>query len=297
MGKDRSAQGKHDQTGSNQRKNVRDILKLSHDSIPEITARFVNRSAAILKEKLTGIYLHGSAAMGCYQPGKSDLDFLVVTSEELTETEKREYMDMVIELDADGPAKGIEMSIVTREVCDPFIYPTPFILHYSRMHTEWYRRDPEDYLRKMNGTDPDLAAHITVIQSRGLCLYGLPVCEVFGEVPEENYLDSILLDVSDAMDEITKNPMYLILNLTRVLGYLKEKKVLSKREGGIWGLQNLPEQYHPLICSALHEYESGGEVQYDPALARAYAAYMLSQISSARNGEKQAGERELYAGI
>ena len=81
------------------------------------------------------------------------------------------------------------------------------------------------------------------------------------------------------------------------LDFLKEKKVLSKREGGIWGLQNLPEQYHPLICSALHEYESGGEVQYDPALARAYAAYMLSQISSARNGEKQAGERELYAGI
>ena len=81
MGKDRSAQGKHDQTGSNQRKNVRDILKLSHDSVSEITARFVNRSAAILKEKLTGIYLHGSAAMGCYQHSKSERDFLVVTSE------------------------------------------------------------------------------------------------------------------------------------------------------------------------------------------------------------------------
>ena len=123
--------------------------------------------------------------MGCFQPKKSDLDLLVVTQEALTDTEKREYMDMVLRLEADGPAKGIEMSIVTKDVCNHFVYPTPFILHYSRMHTAWYRRDAEDYIRKMNGTDKDLAAHITVIRDRGICLYGLPVNEVFGMVPEK----------------------------------------------------------------------------------------------------------------
>ena len=66
-----------------------------------------------------------------------------------------------------------------------------------------------------------------------------------------DYLDSILGDVSDAENEITDNPMYMILNLIRVLGYLREKKILSKKEGGIWGLKNLPEKYHPLIHSAL----------------------------------------------
>ena len=73
--------------------------------------------------------------------------------------------------------------------------------------------------------------------------------------------------------------MYLILNLARVLAYLKEKKVMSKQEGGVWGLQFLPEQYHPLIRSALLEYENGADVQYDRELAKNYAACMLKQIT------------------
>ena len=248
------------------------------DNEKKIIERFVSRSSEILKEKLAGIYLHGSAAMGCYQPRKSDLDFLVVVREALTEPEKRKYMDMVVELDEDGPAKGIEMSVVSRDVCDPFVYPTPFVLHYSRMHTAWYRKDPEDYIRKMNGTDKDLAAHFTVIRDRGTCLYGLPVSDVFGAVPEQDYLDSIRNDVSGATEEIADNPMYLILNLARVLGYMREKKVLSKQEGGMWGLRNLPEKYHPVILTALDEYGNGTDVQYDTELARDYAAYMLGQI-------------------
>ena len=246
-----------------------------------LISRFVEMSKETLKDRLAGIYLHGSAAMGCYQPKKSDLDFLVVVNTRLSDAEKRRFMDGLLELDRECPGKGIEMSIVTKDICDPFVYPTPFILHYSRMHTGWYQKDPEDYIRKMNGTDRDLAAHFTVIRSRGLCLYGLPVQEVFGEVPEQDYLDSIREDVSGAEEEIAENPMYLILNLTRVLAYLKEKQVLSKREGGIWGLKNLPEQYHPLIRSALREYESGDAVQYDPEPAQDYAVYMLEQIRTA----------------
>jgi SAM-dependent methyltransferase len=250
------------------------------DDGKEIIGKFVSRSVEILEKKLTGIYLHGSAAMGCYQPKKSDLDFVVVVEEAMTETEKRAYMDMVIALDADGPAKGIEMSVVTRDACDPFVYPTPFILHWSRMHAEWYRKDPDDYIRKMNGTDRDLAAHFTVIRSRGICLYGLPAGEVFGEVPEQDYLDSIRDDIAEAAEQIADHPMYYILNLARVLGYLRGKKVLSKKEGGIWGLKNLPEKYHPLIRAALDEYGNGTETRYDTMQARDYADYMLGRINS-----------------
>ena len=84
---------------------------------------------------------------------------------------------------------------------------------------------------------------------------------------------------------IAKNPMYLILNLIRVLAYLKQKNVMSKREAGMWGLEFLPEQYRPLIRSALQEYENGNNASYDVELARNYAAYMLKQITTERNQE------------
>ena len=106
---------------------------------------------------------------------------------------------------------------------------------------------------------------------------------LFGEVPEQNYVDSIWNDVSCAEEEIAENPMYLSLNLIRVLAYLREKKVMSKKEGGIWGLKTLPEQYRSLIRSALQEYEGSENVQYDRKLAGHYAAYMLDQITRERN--------------
>ena len=251
----------------------------AQDQKEELISRFVEFTTEVLKDRVTGIYLHGSAAMGCYNPEKSDLDFLVVLNDQITDDVKRVYMDRLFELDAQVPAKGIEMSIVTKDVCDPFVYPTPYILHYSRGHKEWYMTDPQDYIRRMNGTDKDLAAHFTVIQSRGICLYGLPIPEVFGAVPEEDYVDSLWYDIGEAGEEITQYPMYLTLNLARVLAFLKEKKVLSKQEGGVWGLEHLPERYRPLIRTALHEYVDGADVQYDQEAARQYAVYMIGQIS------------------
>jgi predicted nucleotidyltransferase len=34
---------------------------------------------AVLREQLVGLYVHGSLASGGFQPGRSDIDFLVVT--------------------------------------------------------------------------------------------------------------------------------------------------------------------------------------------------------------------------
>ena len=238
----------------------------------------VEQSKRILQENLTGIYLHGSAVMGCFNPEKSDLDFIIVVDRPLLDPVKRAYMDMIVGYDALGPAKGIEMSVVRREVCRPFIYPTPFELHFSRAHLAWYKRDPEDYIRKMKGVDKDLAAHFMIISKRGRCLYGLPVKEVFAEVPGSDYMDSIWEDVSEAPENIAKDPMYLTLNLARVLAYQEEGLVLSKKEGGEWALRNLPVQYEPLIRDAMAEYAEAADTAYDEELARQYAEYAVKRI-------------------
>ena len=244
----------------------------------KLIREFTESSAGILGENLTGVYLHGSAAMGCFNPAKSDLDFIVVVEKCPDDACKRAFMDMVVRLNSAAPAKGIEMSVVEKSVCDPFIYPTPFALHFSERHLDWYRQDPEDYIRKMKGTDKDLAAHFTVIRRRGRCLWGQPVEAVFGEVPREDYIDSIRCDVEDAREDITEDTMYLTLNLARVAAYLSDGLVLSKKEGGEWGLANLPDLYHPLLRAALEEYETGAAVRYDEDLAVRYAAYMLDRI-------------------
>ncbi len=250
----------------------------AYSALSDILAVFVEKSVQILQDQLAGIYLHGSAAMGCFNPAKSDVGLIVVVKDSVPEPVKRAYMDMVTELNGRGPAKGIEMSVVRQDVCNPFVYPTPFELHFSAAHLAWYRKDPEDYIAKMKGGDKDLAAHFTVIRRRGKCLYGAPVREIFAEVPAPDYADSIWNDIADAENEIAANPMYLVLNLARVLAYCRDGLVLSKKEGGEWALKALPETYHSLIRDALREYAGEAEVSYDPVSAGNYAAYMTKQI-------------------
>ena len=245
----------------------------------KLLEEYVEQSKKVLRDNLVGIYLHGSAVMGCFNPEKSDIDLIIVVDQPLSDSVKRKYLDMVVEYNALGPVKGIEMSIVLKKVCKPFIYPTPFELHFSAGHLQWYEDDPDEYVREMNGDDKDLAAHFTIINRRGKCLYGAPVKEVFSEVPGSDYMDSIWFDIETAEEDITEYPMYLTLNLARVLAYKEEGLVLSKKEGGEWVLDHLPLEYHPLIRDALREYCESKEVIYDEILAGKYAEYVLKRIS------------------
>lgn len=104
--------------------------------------------------------------------------------------EKLAFMEQVIKLNREAPKKGIEMSIVKRSVCNPFLYPTPFELHFSNAHLNWFLEKPQDYIAKMNETDPDLAAHFTITRAYGKVLYGAKISDVFGTVPKEDYIDA-----------------------------------------------------------------------------------------------------------
>ena len=241
--------------------------------------KFVSCSKEIFGYNLTGIYLHGSAVMGCFNPEKSDLDLIVVVKDEIPEDEKRRFMDMVVELNKQAPAKGLELSVVKESVCNPFVYPTPFELHFSVAHLNWYQSNPQDYIEKMKGTDRDLAAHFTIICHRGQVLYGKEIFEVFAPVSKKDYLDSIWGDIENAPEEIAENPMYLTLNLCRVLAYKKEGLIVSKQEGGEWGLKNVDRpEFRALIEAALKEYQSKESMAFDETVAIEFAAFMLEEI-------------------
>lgn len=244
----------------------------------DLLLKFTEMSKQILGDNLVGIYLHGSAAMDCYNPQKSDLDLILAVEHDIPDSDKLAFMGNVVKLNEEAPAKGIELSIVNKEYCNPFVYPTPFELHFSCMHLKWFKENPEDYVKNMKGTDKDLAAHFTIIRRFGIVLYGVGIEEVFGEVPAKDYLDSIWADVENACEEILDNPLYVTLNLCRVLAYLREGLVLSKKAGGEWGIKKLPQEYHAMIANALECYETDREMTVDSESAQDFAGQMLAQI-------------------
>ena len=238
----------------------------------------VNKSKIIFKENLTGIYLHGSLAMGCFNPNKSDIDLIIVIRNNITDIQKLQFMNHIAELNKTAPGKGIELSIVKEDYCKNFLYPTPFELHFSNAHLQWFIDNPNDYIHKMNGTDKDLAAHFKIIKKYGIVLQGEAINDVFADVPEKDYVDSIWFDIKGAKEDILEEPIYVILNLCRAAAFLKSDLILSKKQGGEWALQNLSTQYHTLISNAVQSYMLENEMDADPMEAQKFADYMLQMI-------------------
>ena len=233
-----------------------------------------------LGEHLIGFYLHGSLAFGCFHPETSDIDVLVIVDAPLAVSTKRSISQALIRWSGDAPAKGLEMSIVTQASLRAFSYPTPFELHFSNAWRDRYAADAVDLA--VERSDPDLAAHLTVVRERGVCLTGAPIAEVIPPIPQEAYLRSISADAAEIEDSITTAPIYGVLNLCRVLAFIRERRITSKVEGGRWGLQHLPGQFTPLVHATLDAYARGEPLPSMPAAhLQAFAGYAMGEITLA----------------
>ncbi|WP_066499199.1 aminoglycoside adenylyltransferase domain-containing protein [Abyssisolibacter fermentans] len=239
----------------------------------------VSSYCEILEEKLVGIYLHGSLAMNCFNINSSDIDFLVIIKEDICFEVKRKLIDVLLKLSESIPKNGFEMSVILEKDVKKFIYPTPFILHYSDYYKHKYIND-ENFICG-NSTDPDLAAHIVITIERGRCLFGKPIREVFQSIPKKYYVESIMGDIENAAEGIINNPIYYVLNLCRVLCYLKEGTICSKAEGGKWGINNLSYPYIDTIKLALIGYESSdNKIKWNQQHLAWFADYMVNEIKS-----------------
>ncbi|KOR88314.1 aminoglycoside adenylyltransferase domain-containing protein [Paenibacillus solani] len=232
-----------------------------------------------LHDNLIGIYLHGSLAMGCFHPEGSDIDLIIVAAEKLSHDHMRRLVEKIMALeDTMANRQGLELSLVLESSLKELVYPPLFELHYSAFHRERYLTD--DHYICGGFADADLVAHYTVIYHRGIVLYGKPIREVFMPVDRQHYVQAILNDVEHAVQDIAGSPTYYTLNLCRVLYYLKENVVSSKKEGGEWGLCVLPSEYHSIIERALDAYRQGDQSHVDsvPDELIPFAKYMLEEI-------------------
>jgi len=227
----------------------------------------------ILKDNLVGIYLHGSIVFDCFNPESSDIDFIVVINDKMNHDIQKQLINKLTELEGFAPQKGFEMSVVLKKHCLDFTYPTPYELHFSNDCLN-------DYSNNDYKTDKDLAAHFTIIKACGQVLYGQPISDVFGDVKNEYYVDSIYYDIENAEKDIIEYPTYIVLNLCRVLAYLKDGKILSKRQGGLWGLAHLPETYKAIIENALKDYVDNIKIELSEKEKIDFATHMINGIKN-----------------
>lgn len=128
---------------------------------------------SILGPNLVGINLHGSAAFGCFNWERSDVDFTVVIQEPISRQAKLQLIQVLYNLNGQIPPRGFEMSIVLARYCKDFIYPTPCELQFKSCYTEQYMKE---LLMQYDDAqfEEGLAADFTVIKSVGIVICGAP---------------------------------------------------------------------------------------------------------------------------
>jgi predicted nucleotidyltransferase len=243
---------------------------------------FVSATRLTLPDDLTGIYSHGSLAMGCFNPTRSDLDFLVITCRRMTVQEKRRIAVQILRI-SDQPS-GFELSFLSEDQLTPWRYPTPYDFHYSEACRQRIRDELQtgDWQTWNDGEqhDPDLAAHITITRERGFVLFGAPIEEVFPPIPAAHYLDSVLQDWYSVRDHIGANPVYSILNACRVYAYLRDGLITSKQEAGEWALDVLTDPDCAAVENALKIYRGDSGTAFDERALRHFATDMTARIGA-----------------
>lgn len=220
-----------------------------------------NRIKEILNEDRLGLYIHGSLAMGGFNPKSSDIDILVVIERAMHVSEKRELAQLFLKYSSNP--FPIEISFLHTERLKNWKHPCPFDFHYSEFWRERYERDlvngTYNYIHEDIDTDSDLAAHIKIMKHRGICVEGAPIAEVFPDIPISDYISSILGDYQDCLENVEEDPIYCALNLIRVYWYLKEGIISSKQEAGNWAMNTFPEELTYTVRKVTDTYNTSSD--------------------------------------
>lgn len=239
-----------------------------------------DRLAGLFAADFVGLYLHGSLALGGFQPARSDLDLIAVVRQRPEAAARRGFAAALLELS--GAPQPVEISVLTAGDLRAWRHPFPYALHFSEA---WRARCAADLAAGAEadwagGLDPDLAAHLTVLNARGLGLAGPPIAALFPRVPPADFLAALRSDLEWARPRLAEQPAYAVLNAARIQAYVRTGRILSKAEGGAWARAHADPRWRPALDAALAVY-TGEPAPVDRPLADAFLVETLAQLSEA----------------
>jgi Domain of unknown function (DUF4111) len=195
----------------------------------------VVRLEAALERELVGIWLFGSAALGDFDPRRSDLDVQAVARSRLPMTARRA---LAAELSHDSlpcPARGLELVLYARED-----------LHRLRGPVFQLNLNTGEGIEPRLEFEPDpsewfwFALDVAIGREHGLALAGPGPAEVF-PVPSDNVVARAALAALDWFWRNDRDGVATVLAACRAWAWASDGRWLSKTEAGEWAARRLAD--------------------------------------------------------
>lgn len=201
----------------------------------------------IFGNNLFGIYLYGSLSYNAFDPGRSDIDGVVVTWKKLSKKEIANIRSWYAKLScANQLAKRMEFSFVQNNN----LFTDGMTI--SRAPQLWNGRL---YIRKdSDGNNPIVWKNI---RDCGIALYGPAPKTFVPPVPKDLIVRSQMTELAfiarkaEQWMKIPANRLYIVTTLCRIAYTLKKYRLAPKKTALAWCRRTFPQKWHPLIAQAL----------------------------------------------
>jgi streptomycin 3"-adenylyltransferase len=236
----------------------------------EACRAYADAVAGVLGEALgpalVGVYLHGSAAFGDYDPARSDIDILAVCAGPLSAGE-RARLGAGLGRDAlPCPADaGLEFSLVTRAAArDPTRAPS-YELH------GW---DEEGRVRPGDDRgDPDLPLHFAVARQIGIAVWGPPAADVLRDVPRDEQIGLVLDELDWTVANASRSTQ--VLTACRAWALSVDGRFRSKPDAAEWALGHGAPG---IVAEVLADHRAARESSPDPESVAEFVASVGARV-------------------
>jgi hypothetical protein len=171
--------------------------------------------------------VHGSAALGGWIPGRSDVDILFIAADETTPASTDQMAQVIQAAGRQCPGRDLETSVVAAAAAHEPRPPWPYLAHIVAGPGGTIRIARPD---TASPGDADLLMHYAVCREAGLAVLGPPPSELIGSIGRA----AILAYLADELDWGLANASesYAVLNACRAQVYLADGAIVSKLAGG-----------------------------------------------------------------
>lgn len=214
------------------------------EAVRSILALLLTSVQGVLGGQLVGLYLYGSLSSGDFDPASSDVDFLAVTREAVTEDDPAfaRLREMHGRIAASGlPFAGhLEGSYI----------PEDALRRYDAM-TAWHPTIGSDWPFKLGFHDANWVIERAIVRERGVALYGPPPETLIDPVSPEQLRAATCQQLADVWQTRIDDqyvhwprprlfPAFAVLTLCRALYTLQHGAFCSKPVAAAWAAQTHP---------------------------------------------------------
>jgi predicted nucleotidyltransferase len=253
----------------------------SHPDVNEVLRLLLAEVRNALGNQLIGLYLYGSLATGDFEPCRSDIDFLVVTSEEVSAGMAAELEKMHGRIIKSGHkwASKLEGSYVSKGAIRQYEPDAPPCPMTHEGHFQVARQGIDWVINRY------------VIRRSGKSVVGPLPATLISPIRPAELRQAALSLLHDRWAPLIESPTYFsshpmaqpftVLTLCRALQTVETGKVSSKTQAVRWATAILNTEWKNLILNA--SLWRNGDPPGDIDLTRLFMKYVIDRAGTAEN--------------